>query len=309
MPNSCRSYSFATENSTCYLSHHSTSTVSRRLAYKQAPLNIQTYELVACYDLKLSCLSDRFIADITTTRLFDGKVYLKHFEDECVTDVNNSLAFRFEVPFEGEQCIAKPLDKGFYLIDFVIQYFDNVVTFNDVWLSTTCQYDIRDQTLINDYDLGVYGIKPSDYDDIIAIQPSIELSVVHPNGSYIEQTADIGDLLTLKFSPAKSTSYNFFVKKLMVTNAKDNSTQLLLIDNGCPVKPFLVSPPYMNGTNVFIDFHAFKYTKSKFVRFVAVIGTCEENCEPINCISDTDDTELMEANDKKQSLPIVHGMH
>lgn len=257
---------------------------------------MQTFELVACYDLQLACLADRFVADITTTRLFNGKVYIKNFEDDCVEDVNNSLAFRFEVKYEDERCHAKQLDKGFFLVDFVIQYFDNIVTFNDIWLSTTCQYDIRDQTLMNDGDLGVYDIKPTDYDDMLAEMPQIDLAVVYPNGSYIAETSNVGALLILRFEPLEKTAFGFLVKTLVATDAKDNSSEVVLLEDGCPVPPYLVSPPYLNGSNVQVDFKAFKYTKSKFVRFMAVVGACDENCNPILCKSPDDELSPKEEN-------------
>uniref|UniRef100_A0A336N522 CSON006616 protein n=2 Tax=Endopterygota TaxID=33392 RepID=A0A336N522_CULSO len=279
----CRSYSYNPEKVSCYLSHHSSSTVSRRLAYKPAGINIQTFELVACYGLQLECLADRFVAEITTNRLFNGKVYIKNFEDDCVNDVNNSLAFRFEVKYEDEKCHARQLDKGFFLIDFVIQYFDNIVTFNDIWLSTTCQYDIRDQTLTIPDDLGVYDIKPTDYDDMLSQMPRIDLAVVYPNGSYIAETSNVGSLLILRFEPLEKTTFGFIVKRLVATDAKDNSTEVILLEDGCPVPPYLVSAPYLNASNVQVDFKAFKYTKSKFVRFMAVVGACDDDCNPIQC--------------------------
>lgn len=257
---------------------------------------MQTFELVACYDLQLACLADRFVADISTNRLFNGKVYIKNFEDDCVTDVNNSLAFRFEVKYEDEKCHAKQLDKGFFLVDFVIQYFDHIVTFNDIWLSTTCQYDIRDQTLINDGDLGVYDIKPTDYDDMLAEMPQIDLAVVYPNGSYIMETSNVGSLLILRFEPLEKTAFGFVVKRLVATDSRDNSTEVGLLENGCPVEPYLVSAPYLNGSNVQVDFKAFKYTKSKFVRFTAVVGACDQDCNPIACKAPDDEMPVKEEN-------------
>lgn len=236
------------------------------------------------------------MADISTNRLFNGKVYIKNFEDDCVEDINNTLAFRFEVKYEDEKCHAKQLDKGFFLVDFVIQYFDNIVTFNDIWLSTTCQYDIRDQTLINDGDLGVYDIKPTDYDDMLAEMPKIDLVVVYPNGSYIAETPYVGALLILRFEPLEKTAFGFLVKRLIATDSRDNSSEVILLEDGCPVAPYLVSAPYLNGSNVQVDFKAFKYTKSKFVRFMAVVGACDENCNPIACKSPDDDLSIKEEN-------------
>lgn len=281
----CRSFTYLVDKQTCLLSHHSSSTVSRRLAYKLTNItNIQTFELVACYDIELSCQSDKFVADIQTSRLFSGRVYLKQQENDCLVDVTNAFTFRFEVSYESGKCRARSLDKGFYLIDFVIQYYDSVVTDKDLWLSTTCQYDIRDQTLTNDYDLGVYDIKPTDYDDVIASISNIELSIVYPNGSYIEETAQVGDLLSIKIESFSNPSvFGFVLKGLKAIDPINNASELVLLENGCPLSPYLVSDPYRNGNSVQVDFKAFKYSQSDFVRFVAVVGACDSNCQPIRC--------------------------
>lgn len=286
----CRSFSYLPDKSACLLSHHSSSTVNQKLAYKLTNLtNVETFELVACYDVELTCQSDRLLVDVITSRIFNGKVYLKDHEDTCMKNIDSSFAFNFEINYETGSCKAKKLDHGLYLIDLVIQYYDNVVTVNDIWLSTTCKYDMTDKTLINDYDLGVYDIKQTDYDDFIAGSGSnIELSIVHPNGSYIEETAQVGDYLSVKLEPINSpASFDFVLKKLSALDP-DTNNEIVLLENGCPVLPYLVSNVYKVGQTLRVDFKTFKYSKSDYVRFVATVGSCMKSCAPVRCGSEED---------------------
>lgn len=108
-PFKCRSYDFGdTGENVCRLSHHTRSTLGGSVGepYLMVP-EASTYELSSCYNVTVECRASGMVAKIQTTKLFNGKVYVKGSPNSCVRDVSRSLEFELRMPYDDVDCNVK----------------------------------------------------------------------------------------------------------------------------------------------------------------------------------------------------------
>ncbi|CAG9837045.1 unnamed protein product [Diabrotica balteata] len=297
-PYRCHSYDYGdTGEMVCRLSHHSRATLSDiQDPYLEVP-EAATYELSSCYNVSIDCRSGDMIARIQTSRLFDGKIYAKGSPNSCVRDVNNSLEFELNMPYDNLECNVRKNGLGRYINDVVIQHHDKIVTSSDLGLAVTCQYDLTNKSVTNEVDLGVHGdITPALSEEVTVDSPNVAMKITDRNGEDIMQSAEVGDPLALKFEIMdKNSPYEIFVRELVAMDGVDSSEIILIDSDGCPTDHFIMGPIYksaLTGKILLSHFDAFKFPSSEVVQFRALVTPCMPTCEPVQCDEEEPNGEL-----------------
>ncbi|XP_057658095.1 uncharacterized protein LOC130895022 [Diorhabda carinulata] len=297
-PYRCHSYDYGdTGEMVCRLSHHSRATLSDiQEPYLEVP-EAATYELSSCYNVSIDCRSGDMIARIQTSKLFDGKIYAKGSPNSCVRDVNNSLEFELNMPYDNLECNVRKNGLGRYINDVVIQHHDKIVTSSDLGLAVTCQYDLTNKSVTNEVDLGVVGdITPALSEEVTVDSPNVAMKITNRNGEDIMQSAEVGDPLALKFEIMdKNSPYEIFVRELVAMDGVDSSEIILIDADGCPTDHFIMGPIYKSastGKILLSHFDAFKFPSSEVVQFRALVTPCMPTCEPVQCDEEEPNGEL-----------------
>ncbi|XP_028134661.1 uncharacterized protein LOC114329670 [Diabrotica virgifera virgifera] len=297
-PYRCHSYDYGdTGEMVCRLSHHSRATLSDiQDPYLEVP-EAATYELSSCYNVSIDCRSGDMIARIQTSKLFDGKIYAKGSPNSCVRDVNNSLEFELNMPYDNLECNVRKNGLGRYINDVVIQHHDKIVTSSDLGLAVTCQYDLTNKSVTNEVDLGVHGdITPALSEEVTVDSPNVAMKITDRNGEDIMQSAEVGDPLALKFEIMdKNSPYEIFVRELVAMDGVDSSEIILIDSDGCPTDHFIMGPIYksaISGKILLSHFDAFKFPSSEVVQFRALVTPCMPTCEPVQCDEEEPNGEL-----------------
>ncbi|KAK7083735.1 hypothetical protein SK128_028382 [Halocaridina rubra] len=118
----CYSYDFnSTGENICRVSHHSSAT----LAHIQEPYmvfkNATTYEMEPCFQVSLECKGAEMLAKISTSTVFDGKVYVKDKPNSCVKDIRNAIDFEIVLPYNDINCDVVQEGPGNFSSNIVIQ--------------------------------------------------------------------------------------------------------------------------------------------------------------------------------------------
>lgn len=69
--------------------------------------------LYFCYIVTIECRSREMVAYVRTTKVFNGKVYVKSRPNSCVTDVLNSMDFEIRMAYHDLNCDVKQQVKLF----------------------------------------------------------------------------------------------------------------------------------------------------------------------------------------------------
>ncbi len=158
-----------------------------------------TYEKRGCYNVSIDCHSGDMTATITTTTLFNGKLYAKGSPVNCMVDVDNALSFSITMGYNDLECGVEREGSGTYKNDVIIQHHDRIVTSSDLGLALTCQYDLANKSVSNMVDLAITGeISPSLYEEATVDSPNVAMRVENANGESTK-TATVGDPLSLIF--------------------------------------------------------------------------------------------------------------
>lgn len=94
------------------------------------------------------------IARVKTNRLFSGKIYGKNQPNSCVNDINESLDFEINMPFNGMNCNLVQTSPGAFENDIVIQHHDLIVTNKDLGLNIQCLYEISNRSVTSSLSFG-----------------------------------------------------------------------------------------------------------------------------------------------------------
>lgn len=290
-PYRCHSYDYGdTGDMVCRLSHHSRATLTDITdPYLDVP-EAATYELSSCYNVSIECRANDMIARIRTSKLFDGKVYAKGSPKSCSADVKNSLDFELQMGYQDLECNVRQSGNGRYMNDVVIQHHDMIVTSSDLGLAVTCQYDLTNKTVSNEFDLGVTGdIEPALSEEVIVDSPNVVMKITtrDASGNDMMRSAEVGDPLALRFEILDHDSpYEIFVRELVAMDGGDNAEITLIDSDGCPTDQFIMGPIYKSpssGKILLSHFDAFKFPSSEIVQFRALVTPCMPTCEPIQC--------------------------
>ncbi|XP_055373711.1 uncharacterized protein LOC129607042 [Condylostylus longicornis] len=290
-PYRCHSYDYGdTGDMVCRLSHHSRATLTDiQDPYLDVP-EAATYELSSCYNVSIECRANDMIARIRTSKLFDGKVYAKGSPKSCSADVKNALNFELRMGYQDLECNVRQSGSGRYMNDVVIQHHDMIVTSSDLGLAVTCQYDLTNKTVSNEFDLGVTGdIEPALSEEVIVDSPNVVMKITTRDGSGSEvmRSAEVGDPLALRFEILDHDSpYEIFVRELVAMDGGDNAEITLIDSDGCPTDQFIMGPVYKSpssGKVLLSHFDAFKFPSSEIVQFRALVTPCMPTCEPVQC--------------------------
>lgn len=286
----CYSYDFMSAGEKiCRVSHHSSAT----LAHIQEPYleieNATTYEMQSCYQITVECKGTEMLAKISTSTLFDGKVYAKDRPNSCVLDVRNATEFEMILPYNDVNCDVVQDGPGVFSSNIVIQHHDMIVTSADLGLALHCKYDLHNQTVTNSLISGLEVKGALDtaefFEETIVESPNVVMRVTDPKGTDIF-SAQVGDNLALRFEITDINSpYEIFVRDLVAMDGQDNS-EILLIDNrGCATDPTIMQSviQVQAGTILHAPFQAFKFPASDVVQFRALVTPCLPKCEPVQC--------------------------
>jgi len=291
-PYRCFSFDFGDPaNSVCRTSHLDRSSLTHiEEPYLEIPGSV-TYELFACYNVSILCRAREMVAQVKTSKLFNGKIYAKSKPNSCVNDVSNTLDFEISMPFHDVMCDVKQVDAGSFANDIIIQHHDMIVTTQDLGLSVHCNYDLSNRSISNinlevDGDIEHReGGEPYVHSSVVGA-PNVTMSITDRNGNGIS-SAQVGDALALRFEIVdKSSPYEILVRELVAVDGVDSSEILLIDSQGCPTDASImgvVSRINGNGQQLEAPFDAFKFPSSDVVQFRALVTPCVPACEPINC--------------------------
>ncbi|CAL4123343.1 unnamed protein product, partial [Meganyctiphanes norvegica] len=286
----CYSYDFMSAGEEiCRLSHHSAAT----LAHIQEPYleiaNATTYELQSCYQVSVECRGSEMLARISTSTLFEGKVYAKARPNSCVVDVKNTTEFEITLPYNDVNCDVVQEGPGTFSSNIVIQHHDMIVTSADIGLALHCKYLLENQTVTNSLLSGLEVRTQSDEniieETIVISSPNVTMLVTDVLGQDIV-SAQVGDNLALRFEILELDSpYEIFVRELIAMDGQDNSEILLIDEDGCPTDPTIMQQviQVQSGKILHAPFQAFKFPASPIVQFRALVTPCLPRCEPVTC--------------------------
>lgn len=167
------------------------------------------------------------VAQVRTSKLFNGKIYAKSKPNSCVNDVSNTLDFEISMPFHDVMCDVKQVEAGSFANDIIIQHHDMIVTTQDLGLSVHCNYDLSNRSISN-INLAVEGDmtnreggEPVVHSSVVGA-PNVTMAITDRNGQDI-QAAQVGDPLSLRFEILeKNSEYQCVQAELMAQLAISN---------------------------------------------------------------------------------------
>ncbi|GIY41236.1 uncharacterized protein CDAR_574131 [Caerostris darwini] len=274
-------------NSVCRLSH----LASPSLAEIEDPYleihGASTYEISSCYNVTIECRSREMVAFVKTTKVFNGKVYVKSRPNSCVTDVINSMEFEIRMAYHDLNCDVKQEGNSEFSNDIVIQHHDMIVTNQDLGVTVHCQYDLSNKSVAHGVRLEVgNNVQTYGTHSVNVGAPNVTMKVTDRQSRDLV-TAQVGDPLLLKFEITDINSpYDIFVRELVAMDGIDNSEILLIDALGCPTDTLIMGPLSKARTETKIlqaTFDAFKFPTSEIVQFKALVTPCLPSCEPADC--------------------------
>ncbi|GBL96313.1 hypothetical protein AVEN_238679-1 [Araneus ventricosus] len=274
-------------NSVCRLSH----LASPSLANIEDPYleihGASTYEISSCYNVTIQCRSREMVAFVKTTKVFNGKVYVKSRPNSCVTDVINSMEFEIRMAYHDLNCDVKQEGNSEFSNDIVIQHHDMIVTNQDLGVTVHCQYDLSNKSVAHGVRLEVGNdVQTYGTHSVNVGAPNVTMKVTDRQGRDLF-TAQVGDPLLLKFEITDVNSpYDIFVRELVAMDGIDNSEILLIDALGCPTDTLIMGAlsKARSETKVLqAAFDAFKFPTSEIVQFKALVTPCLPSCEPADC--------------------------
>ncbi|XP_067118423.1 uncharacterized protein [Centruroides vittatus] len=284
----CHSFDFGDPaNSVCRISHHASATLSHiHDPYLEIP-GASTFELTSCFSVTIHCKAKEMVATVQTSKLFNGKVYVKSRPNSCVTDVINSLNFEIKMSYHDLNCDVKQKARGQFSNDIVIQHHDMIVTNQDLGLSVHCQYDLTNKSVSHGVQLEVNGeVEATGTHSATVNSPNVTMKITDRLGKDI-YTAQVGDQLALRFEVStKNSPYEIFVRELIAMDGIDNSEILLIDSLGCPTDAAIMGALIKvknDGQVLQAPFDAFKFPTSEIVQFKALVTPCLPNCQPAMC--------------------------
>lgn len=274
-------------NSVCRLSHlASPSLANIEDPYLEMP-GAATYEIASCYNVTIECRSREMVAYVHTTKVFNGKVYVRSRPNSCVTDVLNSMDFEIRMAYHDLNCDVKQQGNSQFANDIVIQHHDMIVTNQDLGVTVHCQYDLSNKSVAHGVRLEVSSdISAFSSHSVNVAAPNVSMKVTDKLGRDLF-TAQVGDPLLLRFQITDQNSpYDIFVRELVAMDGIDNSEILLIDALGCPTDSSIlgaVSKSRNDGRILQANFDAFKFPTSEIVQFKALVTPCLPKCEPADC--------------------------
>lgn len=158
-PYRCYSFDYGdTSERVCRTSHLDQASL---LSVKEPYLDVVgaiTYELASCFNVSIQCKAREMVAQVSSSKTFKGKIYVKSRPSSCVNDVRESLQFELTMRYHDENCDVRASSnskQGVFSNDIVIQHHDRIVTTQDVGLSVYCQYDLGNKSITNNVDLAI----------------------------------------------------------------------------------------------------------------------------------------------------------
>ncbi|KAK7053130.1 hypothetical protein SK128_017679 [Halocaridina rubra] len=287
-PYRCHSFDFGdTGERVCRLSHHAAATLSHiEDPYLQIP-GSSTYELSSCYNVTLDCRSGDMVARVTTSKIFNGKIYAKGSPNSCVNDVEDVMEFELQMSYNNIDCDVERHSSSNYSNDVIIQHHDLIVTGADLGLKLHCQYDLSNKSVSNRVDLTMHDNFTKVIDQNKTVDsPNVIMRVYNRDGNDIAD-ASVGDMLELRFEIVdRNSPYEIFVRDLIAMDGSNTNNITLLDGRGCPTEVSIMRPLLKvdnTGKVLGASFDAFKFPTSDVVQFRALVTPCLPTCEPVVC--------------------------
>lgn len=194
-----------------------------------------TYELASCFNVTIQCRAREMVAQVSSSKMFRGKIYVKSRPTSCQNDVRESLHFELAMRYHDDACdvrsgLQQQDSRGVFSNDIIIQHHDRIVTTQDVGLSVYCQYDLGNRSITNSVDLAIERIEdplaaaassssmesktpgsPSSSLTITSLattvvrSPNVTMRITNMNGLPVS-SATVGDRLALLFEIKEKTS-------------------------------------------------------------------------------------------------------
>lgn len=120
------------------------------------------------------------------------------------------------MPFEnGEsKCGVVQGEPGLFSNEIVVQHHDRIVTSADLGLSLVCQYDLKEQTVLNNVSLEVQGkIDSISSQEVFIASPTVRMRITDRLGDDIS-FAQVGDPLMLVFEVRDKIHHLIFLSKI-----------------------------------------------------------------------------------------------
>lgn len=158
-PYRCYSFDYGdTSERVCRTSHlDQASLMSVRDPYLEV-VGAITYELASCFNVTIQCRAREMVAQVSSNKMFRGKIYAKSRPSSCQNDVRESLNFELAMKYHDDGCDVRSSSndqRGVFSNDIIIQHHDRIVTTQDVGLSVYCQYDLGNRSITNNVDLAI----------------------------------------------------------------------------------------------------------------------------------------------------------
>lgn len=103
------------------MSHHAAASVGH---LREPFLELEgaaSHQLGACYNVSVDCRTGDMLARVTTSKVFNGKLYARSRPHSCGVDVVNSLQFELRLGYNDLSCDVTADAQGRYTSEIVIQ--------------------------------------------------------------------------------------------------------------------------------------------------------------------------------------------
>lgn len=296
----CRSYSVLNKR-LCLLTHDTDAT---RLPYINVSSyeadDVTTYEIIDCFGVELDCKKKAMVLRVTSSKIFNGKIYSKRSPSNCVKVIKmGAVNFELQAHYNDISCGLTQVKDGQFTGDFVIQHKEKVITTNDILIQASCQFDLQSQriesekgyALIDSYNLknseGAPYVKNEFKINVNVEKPVLRFRVIYDNFTELTEVTTIGAPLAIMVEVMnKSSPYDIFVRELVAYDAEGFGKIKLINQHGCSLEPTVFNEfnkIAAKPTKLVANFFAFKFASSDTVQFRALVSFCIPHCEPIKC--------------------------
>uniref|UniRef100_A0A6P6YG15 Uncharacterized protein LOC113797539 n=1 Tax=Dermatophagoides pteronyssinus TaxID=6956 RepID=A0A6P6YG15_DERPT len=283
----CRSYTYASATSQCWLNSDDILAVSSGLNGLESHAGATYYQRGHCLDLQLFCGSDSMTVALNTLNPFNGRLYSKEDPINCESIGRSETSTMLMLPFNSRSGCGVREEDGKYTSMVVIQHHPLIQRKGDRMVHVACHFEATNRTISNTYSVLVEmpPVAETSIVNATAPSPNIRLRITDKNGKDITG-ARLGDELFLRIEMDDDEIFGIFARELIAKSGANQNESIMLIDSdGCPTDPniFPVLEKIPNSKGLQGKFDAFKFADDVVVRFQVNVQFCLQECLPVNC--------------------------
>lgn len=182
-PFRCHTFDF---EGVCRLSHHAMVTVTQVEEPYLIMNGSSSWERGACYNVTLDCLSDHLVAQLSTNKVFNGKIYSKLRPSTCMHDVQDAQSFQLRMDYTDPECGVRQDEPGRFAADLVLQHHDQIVTSADLGFALRCSFHLENRSVAHGVELQVNGrIHPMASESAVVPAPNVTMRITNRIGGEI----------------------------------------------------------------------------------------------------------------------------